>query len=278
MSLTPVHRRHLLERLMRLSRRLLWVGVAVGLLAAAVLVVLRGRSFLLQSTFFAVQWIEIEGVGKSVESKIRACLEEEEDFQNLLLLSSRETRETLLKIPELREVSVRKQFPDTLWVTASERRPILILVGEINYLVDRDFVAMGEIEGEEFLNSPLPLISAEPLPGIVVGREVSDAGLRRAWIMVSELRAKAPDVALRLGETHYDAEGNVTLYFEGGAELRLGQRTPSQVLPVLEALWRETQGFSGIEYAELGYRNQVAFRRRPELTTHPVAHPKPPRR
>jgi cell division septal protein FtsQ len=270
MSLTPVHRRHLLERLLRLSRRLLWVGVLVGIGLAAVLVVVRGRSFLLQSTFFAVQWIEIEGVGKNVEAKMRTLLEEE-DFQNLLLLSSRETRLRLLDIPEVREVAVRKQFPDTLLVMAAERRPILILVGEVNHLVDRDFVAMGEIEGEAFLNSPLPLISAEPMPAIVPGRVVADEGLRRAWIVVSELRAKAPDVALRLGETHYDAEGNVTLFFEGGAELRLGQRTPSQVLPVLDAFWRETQGFSGIEYAELGYRNQVAFRRRPELTTQPVA-------
>lgn len=272
MSLTPVHRRHLLERLLRLSRRLLWGGVLAGLCLAAVLVVLRGRSFLLQSTFFAVQCIEIEGVGKNVEARIQTLLEEEEDFQNLLLLSTRDMRQALLKIPELREVTVRKQFPDTLLVTGSERRPILILVGEVNHLIDRDFVAMGEIEGEAFLNSPLPLISAEPMPAVVPGNMVADEGLRRAWVVVSELRAKAPDVALRLGETHYDAEGNVTLFFEGGAELRLGQRTPSQVLPVLEAFWRETQGFSGIEYAELGYRNQVAFRRRPELTTQPVAH------
>ena len=117
MSLTPVHRRHLLERLLRLSRRLLWGGVLAGLCLAAVLVVLRGRSFLLQSTFFAVQCIEIEGVGKNVEARIQTLLEEEEDFQNLLLLSTRDMRQALLKIPELREVTVRKQFPDTLLVT-----------------------------------------------------------------------------------------------------------------------------------------------------------------
>jgi len=99
----------------------------------------------------------------------------------------------------------------------------------------------------------------------------------RSWAVVSVLRKQSPELAMKVSETHVDAEGNIVLHLDGGTEVRLGQRPADQVLPVLDAFYRKTDGMQQVEYAELEYRNQVAFKRRGVSVPQPAASGKPAR-
>ncbi len=251
------------RRLTALAGRLALL-LALGLCAAWVF--LRAREFLYESNYFIVRKIEIEGGSPEVQARIRSALELEDGPVNLLATSLEVLREKALSIPDVKDVSIRRQLPDTLLVTAEERFPVAILVGEKSYLLDTDLVAMGAIEADEFLVSPLPILTAEPPPLVELGKRIQDPRIARSWEVLSALQKKSPEIATDLSETHIDPDGNVTLHFNGGTEIHLGQRLPSRVLPVLDAFWSETEGLQDIEYAELQYQNQVAFKKRGGVT------------
>jgi cell division septal protein FtsQ len=247
------------RRLTALAGRLTLL-LAVGLCAAWVF--LRAREFLYESDYFIVRTIEIDGGSPEIQAKIRTALELEDRPLNLLATSLEILRDKTLRIPAVKDVTIRRKLPDTLLVTAEERFPVAILVGEENYLLDTDLVAMGAIEANEFLVSPLPILTADPPPIVELGSRIQDPRIPRSWEILSELQKKSPEIATELSETHIGPDGNVTLHFNGGTEIHLGQRLPSRVLPVLDAFWSETEGLKNIEYAELQYQNQVAFKRR----------------
>lgn len=242
-----------------LARRLLWVG---AILAVAGVVLVKGREFLYESSYFQIRHIVIDGVGPDATAEIRSRLKTQDEADNLLDTSPRAIRESLLEIPVIRDISVRRHLPDTLEIQARERFPMAVLVGENNYLLDSELVVMGTLEGKDFIDSRLPLITVEAPPPVKLGKRIDDDRVRRAWDIVSELRKKSPEIAMRISETHVDREGDITLQFEGGTEVQLGRRAPAQVLPVLEAFYRHTDGMKNLEYAELEYRDQVAFKRR----------------
>ena len=176
----------------------------------------------------------------------------------------------VLALPEIKEVTVRRRLPDTLMINAIERVPVAILVGEQSFVIDGDLFVIGALSGSEFLESNWPLITLAAPPAVKPGEAVKDARVGRAWEVIRELRRKSPEIAMDLSETHVDEVGDITLVFTGGAEVRLGQRKLSQVLPILEAFWKESGGFDKLEYAELQYRNQVAFKKRPDPAAAPA--------
>lgn len=248
-----------------LFRRLARIGLRfVAVLGAAALLLWmagRGKEFLLHSPYFAVQTIIVEGVSKPVEHKIRGRMMENEMAQNILRLSVEQIQDDLLKIPELKRVNVQRVLPDALIIQASERIPAVMLSGENNYILDTDLFIIASADGKAFISSKLPILTIESQQGLEVGKKANTPGLAEAWAAICMLAQKSPDLHEKVAETHVSAKGEITLIFMGGKEVRLGRRNPVNVLPVLEAFWRETDAMDGIAYVELDYRNQAAFRR-----------------
>ncbi len=239
-------------------RLALWFAAAGGIAVFCV----RFRQFLYESAYFEVRQVSIQGVSPEVEERMKQQIRFEDLGSNLLYLSTDALREKLLAVPEVGDASIRCIYPERLEITARERYPVAVLAGERSATFDSQGVAVEFLSGEDFLNSLLPIVSADPAPKVVLGERIADERILRAWGLLSLLRQEAPDIAVRISETHVGPDGDVTLFFDGGAEARLGRREPADILPVFEAFWEQMDGLDGIEYAELRFRDQVAFKRR----------------
>ena len=247
------------------GRALLWgaLGLAVSVWGYD-----RSRSFLFSSSYFQINHVEIGGVGAEIQTKLLATLDLQKEPRNLLNLNLDYLHSELMEVPEVDMVSLKRQLPDTLLIEASARYPVAVLVGEINTVLDSQMVAIETLEGNAFLASDLPLITATSAPKITLGQPVEDRGLARAWKTFYVLRKQAPKIAAQISETHYDEFNNITLTFQGGAEVRLGRRALSNALPLLETVWEELEGFQKLEYAELRFKNQVAYKEKGKDTAN----------
>lgn len=220
----------------------------------------RAQLFLFESPYFQARDIHIEGIEGEAAAALSAQLESIAAENSLFLLSPERLRARLLSAPGLRDIEVRRKFPNRLEITARERHPAAILLASRTALLDLDLHVIAFLEPEEFLNSPLPILTAEPEPVLRLGETVQDGRIAGAWRAVSILQRRAPQIAARLSQTHCDAAGGLTLFFEGGAEVRLGVRPLRETLPVLEALWLAETELRNVEYVDLRNRNQAVLK------------------
>jgi len=115
----------------------------------------QGVKIATHSPTFGVKTIEIKTASDRTGQVIRGLLEERRG-QNLLLLDTGTIKDQLMRLSEVKEVVVRKEFPAKLKVEVVERVPFLMLKNHKYFLLDKE----GEIINSSYQRFPekVPLV------------------------------------------------------------------------------------------------------------------------
>ena len=115
----------------------------------------QGVKIATHSPTFGVKTIEIKTASDRTGQVIRGLLEERRG-QNLLLLDTGTIKDQLMRLSEVKEVVVRKEFPAKLKVEVVERVPFLMLKNHKYFLLDTE----GEIINSSYQRFPekVPLV------------------------------------------------------------------------------------------------------------------------
>ena len=220
------------------------VPVAAALLAVA-LVGAAGAavySWLGRSPIFSVQVIDINPCDHVSRDEVSGILNGV-SRGNIWSLSTREIGRRLLAHPYVREVSVRKAFPDKLVVRVGERRPVAMINLDSLYYVDE----RGEIFKRLTAYDPkgFPIVTGFSREDLAEKDPVSMQNLKRTI----ELLRCAESGTLRdnISEAHFDAQDGFTLVTRDfGLQLKLGttefreaMRRVEEAMPKLASLGRD---------------------------------------
>lgn len=214
--------------------------VAAGLLAGGLLAGLGVGAhhlwdFTQNSEFFRLREIVIDGVAPEVEAEMLALMEDLLGGQETLFsVSLRMVRTRLTSHPRLdpSTIQVDRHWPDTLVVTAAERRPIATVVGPPLMLTDAEGWII-EQSSAAVLQADLPLLTGLDRSDVIYGDRMIDPDAQRLLTWLAALRHHLPATHRALSELHVDHGGEVTAHLVGGAVIRLGNRAPVEQMPVL---------------------------------------------
>ena len=152
-------------------------------LAGIVWVVLLGTKIIGQALFsendrFVIRHLNIRSDGKLQPEHIREYAHIDEGM-NLFAVDLKQVRDDLVSVPIVSAVSVRRELPDTLEITVSERIPAARLGEESTgypLAVDRG----GFVLGPTSTSQQLPSITGLQEKGLRPGAQVGDASVKNA--------------------------------------------------------------------------------------------------
>lgn len=198
--------------------------------------VLQGYSHTMQSEFFQVNYLDVEGLHYLEE---RELLEAAERIagENILNVDPRRIESAMSGLPFVRSVNVERRLPDRLRVTIEEYQPAALIADEGIWLADNRgevFLAMDSAHSLEGLWE-LPLVT-----GITRAELVEDEGRERLLEALSVwdlYHAMDLEKQHRLSELHLDAGLGLSLVTaETGTEIRLGWGRWQERLEKLKAV------------------------------------------
>lgn len=217
-------------------------------LAAAVVLAWGAIAWAVQQPVFALRHVVVDG---SLARTSRAYLERvirEELKGTFFTLSLADARASLLRVPWVKSVALRRQWPDRLQVTIVEHEP----------LARWNETALVDTEGDEFsadFDSDLPQFS---------GPDGSSTELTQRF---HEFGAILAPCALVIIELRLSPRGGWRLRTTGGAALaiELGRDAAGERLSRFAAYDRRTVGAlarvgTRVDYVDLRYRNGFAVR------------------
>jgi cell division septal protein FtsQ len=202
-----------------------------------------------KTDFFQLRAIQIEGVSKGREADVRALIEKQPST-SLVGLDLEKIHEALMQLRWAKEVLLRKEWPDTLYVKVSERVPFAWvedwapagLVDRMSIkpgmghdrLVDEDGI---ELEFRDHPVSDFPVIRRTGLPGVPghgqgESSDVLQSELKAGLTVLKAFAASGigskdfAELAMEvrvLQEGHYD----IRVQYQG-LQLRLGQTDPEE--------------------------------------------------
>lgn len=258
------------ERLAR--RKLLRLFYALGIVLVLAAVSHAALDALSDAPALKVSRIKVEGITGPLRQEIRSSAQA---FigpgATLLNFNVDKLREHLEQNSLVGDVQFERQFPDTLVIRARKREPAALVCAGGFYLVDREGRVMHEVKTTELPRYDFPYFTGLPAENLQRGEKIFSATFFRALELCRLLRERNPDLYALLSEVNLGGwnssasveEHSLTAYLKGGAEVRLGDKTPSEILPVLDLflqILREQKGeLADLAYVDLRYRDRIFF-------------------
>ena len=90
-------------------------------------------SFIL-SPFFHIRYIELYGLNILNRVELEQYLDSYYDT-NLFFLNKNKLKESLLAIPYIKDLEIRKSYPDSLWIQVKERDPVGRIINNESYIL-----------------------------------------------------------------------------------------------------------------------------------------------
>ncbi len=245
----------MLRGLARLMRTL----AAGMLLAAMALCFIFGYDVVTQCGYFRLRHLEVEGIHALRRSEVldRAGIRED---ANILSVNLVVARKQLLAHPLVAEVSVRREFPDTIRIEVEEQQPVAVLDLDRRFLVN----IHGEIYKEMDAADPsdLPLIRGLSFSDIRLGDQKGSPAFE-AVLEILRLGLKNGGILARnhLRAIEVDREIGLTLYTdETVGAVKIGYDQYPRKLAKLEkilAYIHSQERFSRLESVDLINLNRI---------------------
>jgi len=245
-------------RLMQATANILWVAVALGLVAMAVAWAARGQAF-------SVRSIRVEGeVTRNSVSTIRANAGPRL-AGNLFTLDLSAGKHAFESVPWVRQAVVRRIWPDRLAVRLEEHRAAALWGDErlVNTYGEVFEANLGDVEDDELITLRGPEGSARTMLALV---------LRLAPVFEA--------LETRIDTLTLSGRGSWRVALANGAEVELGRGNADEVLARTQRFARTvgqvtTQYQRPLEYADLRHGEAYVVRLRGISTTPgaPVAKP-----
>lgn len=200
----------------------LLAGIAMGIL---------GYQWIHATSLFALERLEVAGDLKELTleeilKKANVPLK-----KNLFQISLKEVKKDITTLPWVKQVSVRRQVPSTLWVHVREHKPQALLLDGRLYFVSEEGVVFKPVGKES--NRDLPVIT---------GLKKSDS-LEEALQLIHFLRDFSDFELFGLSEIHYnEVTGFSIVTLQGPMEIRLGRENIAFKIIRLKKMWESLEG------------------------------------
>ena len=86
------------------------------------------------SPFFHIRYIELYGLNILNRVELEQYLDSYYDT-NLFFLNKNKLKESLLAIPYIKDLEIRKSYPDSLWIQVKERDPVGRIINNESYIL-----------------------------------------------------------------------------------------------------------------------------------------------
>jgi cell division protein FtsQ len=184
--------------------KILLFVVGLGVLSVAFI---SGYQFLSSSSHLELKNIVVTGVSHDLRKELIAIsgIAKRETFLSIDLAKIEKNIE---KHPWIKSVSLKKKFPDTLYIQAEGEEAVAVVLSGKMYLMDRQGVIFKDVEGDDNIDLP-----------VVTGLSRGDLGNREYLDRVSALindmqRMNAPLLSAKeLSEINVGTDGDLSIYF-----------------------------------------------------------------
>lgn len=184
-----------------------------------IIIITVGMASFLQSGYFAVEQIKIEGLQQIPENEIQR-LATEAIGQNLILLEQDRLKQNVLLHPLVESVEIKKQLPKTLVLHIQERSPVALVVVSRG-VVEVDGKGMFLRRREGWPDKSYPMINGISIPDTAgPGQELKLPGLQAALRLLGQA---PPELTPLMGEIYVNPIQQMTLYLTNGVEVRVGK-------------------------------------------------------
>ena len=251
--------------------------LVLSLLALALLYRLRGpiviamrstRDFIADNRYFAVRQIEVHGGEKVGGSEIVAVAGLRQGM-NIWNVDAIAIENRIAKLPWVRRVVVRRDFPRRVVIDVEERTPKAIVgVGKL-YYIDADGVVFKEVDSGE--NIKYPMLTGVSAEALLHGDPAARKRIRDA-VRLTDLMAQH---AHTLSEIHFEAADRLVVYpTKFPVAWRLGWGDWEEKIARLDRLlelWKGNE--TRLASLDMSFRDQVVARVRgkrlegPEIST-----------
>ena len=183
----------------------------------------------LQTSVFAIERIEVQGVPPGVAAHVRAALEPLTG-SSLVAFDTTDGNRRLATVPIVAEASYDRDFPHTLRVTVTAERPIALLRrGSAAWVVSENARVLRQVSARPLPRLPriwLPA-TADPIVGAAVADD-SAAGVR-ALAAIGTVRLPVPIRSARI------AEGELSITLRSGTRVFFGKPSRLQLKAAVTA-------------------------------------------
>jgi cell division septal protein FtsQ len=211
--------------------------------------------YIAHSSYFALEFIHIEGNERLADSALLNVLETEAGIgtgSSVLALKERRVRRALEELPEITNARVKTQWPSTLTISVEEETASGIYVSDTgSFVYNPEGELFAPAAADDFLREELPLVTGLESVRMARGSQLPARTLSLVHQYSQTFRKAAPALRKRVSEWHLDDEENLTIVLNDGVRLACGNRPPEKTGPVIETLLDEGKLSSPIEAANL---------------------------
>lgn len=176
------------------------------------------HSWLGRSDIFSVRVVDMNPCGHVSGDEVAGILSAAARG-NIWLLSKEEIGRRIRSHPFVREVSVRKAFPDKLVVHIEEREPVAMINLDALYYVDEQGSIFKRLTAYDPKN--LPILTGFTRGDLAAKDPVTIRNLRNTIVLLRH--AEAGSLSHNISEVHYDAQDGYTLVTrDAGLRLKIG--------------------------------------------------------
>lgn len=219
-----------------------WRARAVGMLALLTALALGWFGWFRDSSFVAVENVEVAGVSGPQARAIRGALVDAARGMTTLNVREDDLREAVRPYPTIAGLSAEADFPDTLTITVREAPPVAALrIGGRPVPVGRDGSLL---TGVRYVRG-LPLIWAEAPPG---ARRLESG---RAHGLLTVLAEAPPLMLRRVRDVRYRPGRGAVVRLRSGPDLIFGDSTRLRAKWIAATRVLASQGAKGATYLDL---------------------------
>jgi cell division protein FtsQ len=210
-------------------------------------------NYLITSPYFNLYWVEIKGTKYLKEDTLKKFLQLQPGI-NILSLNLRELNRRLRKHPWISEGRIKRQWPNALLVSITERKPIGRLDFPRNLLVATDGQMLPLLKSTQKLQ--LPLITG--LKNLSTERAKLEQGIQLLKVLTaSSMIADRGITRLDLSQ----ADHPVVTLKNGITKIRLSTKQLDQKLYCLQAISPYMKKWGdGIAYIDLSFEGLVIIK------------------
>jgi len=176
-------------------------------LGALSLAFITGYQFLSSSSYFRLNNIVVAGVSDDFREeliKISGIKEKE----NLLSIESSTIRKNIERHPWIKSVSLKKEFPHTLYIKAQNEEAVAIVILETMSFMDKEGIIFKDVESDDCIDFPV-------VTGLSQGDAKNGAKLKRVASLLNAIHLCAfPLLIKNLSEIHMEEDGAFIVYFK----------------------------------------------------------------
>lgn len=246
----------LLKRMLgQLGFGMIKVFLFIFVLVVISLAFIYGYNFLSLSDYLKLETIVIAGVDKDLKQEL-INLSSISGDESYLSVDTYRLKKDMEEHPWIRSVTVKKKFPDTLYINAKrEKASAIVISGEHSYFINSEGFIFKNVEKNDCVDFPA-------ITGLDRNRIEGGRFLKAAASILNIIQIEGRPVSWEeLSEVHIDDYGDVTIYFNRlPLKIFLGKESFDRKIRLLKHIIKSLDNNNQlyrVNYIDLGYSDRA---------------------